>query len=111
MIIDAKKPYPFNITEAHSVRGCQLDANYCAVAEALKDSYHTQKKKILAVQVGVKRTVLVLPGKEIRYQTPKVLADALRVFDETHVLDVPAGKYRLLPLPKSLTKKYVRNRP
>src|ERR1700678_2308748 len=110
MIQEPKNPYYFQITDATVAKACVKDNNHCVVAESVRETSLSQGKQILAIQVGPKRTTIIMKGRELRYSTPNILENAIRTFDRTGEWPLPAGKYKLEPLPKSLTRTYVKAR-
>lgn len=113
-IIDSKTKFPVEISKRHVLKALeqtgQNDPSHCVVAEALKEGLRKQGTPALAVQVGPRRTVLVFPGKQIRYATAGALRNALIHWDTTGEWKLPEGTYNLNPVAKSHTKKYVKAR-
>lgn len=113
IVKDATKALQFKITQQHvdtARRKLEEDkkrtgrcerGRWCVIAQAMTDALGDLFDE---VWVGVAITKIFLNGKKtvVRYKTPKVLADALRCFDnsEGKEWNLKENVYALLPITK-----------
>lgn len=96
-IVDAVRPLPFTITKDDVRKAERNNPNKCSVAQGLLAT-HTEYQR---VHVGPKITKVVTATTITRYMTPKVLKNAIPVFDNSGVWGLPPGTYMLGAVPPS----------
>lgn len=104
-LLEPRQPFGFNILSEHVKNAVCKDKNKCVIVQALSAT-----GKVLSAEVGASITTIVTRRGVERYQTPKVLRDGLSNFDLTGQWDLPEGRYELMPVTKSQTKKAVRDK-
>lgn len=109
-IIDAKKPFSFEITHESVRDAIRNDATHCVVALGVQQTCKSRGLDILHMEVGPQRTTMIFTGRAVRYRTPEDLRKGLLEFDETGDWSLPLGAYVLKPLPKSLTFRGAKDR-
>ncbi len=94
-ILEAKKPYHFEVKQEDNDAALRCDKNNCAIAQAVKREMYG---KIIGVEIGSAIALVIYPGKIVRYSMPKNLRAGLLNFDETGQWSLKPGIYSLLPV-------------
>ncbi len=94
IIKDSQLPLFFDIKPAHVKKAKCKDPEHCVIAEAMRDAFGFQFESVL---VGASITKIIMPHMVMRFATPKVLREALKVFDNTGKWNLPPGTHALQP--------------
>lgn len=86
-VVDATRSLTIRVAPRHHKAALQCDGNKCVVAKAFDDSNVGEFYE--GVEVGITVTKIKVPGKIIRYATPKELRSYIREFDLTGKWNLP----------------------
>lgn len=98
--VDAKKSLVVTVAPKHFRGAKRCNGNECVVAQAMMDS--NVGEFVDGVEIGLTVTKISIPGKILRYATPKALAPYIKEFDDYGVWNMPVGEYIFKPLSRSM---------
>ena len=102
-LLEPRKSFKVYVSQDHRVNAVCKDKNNCVFAQAL-----SAIESVMSAEVGATITTIVARRGCERYQTPKLMRNGLENFDLTGQWDLSEGWYEFKPVPKSQTKKAVR---
>lgn len=100
---EPRKPFVVKVLPIHVKRAKPADPCLCVMAQAFCDT-----GRVMSAEVNATITTIIVRGGAERYQTPRAIREGLKRFDDTGKWDLPVGIYEFPPVPKSQTKKVIR---
>lgn len=100
VVVDALNSLLVTVSKKH-IRGAKrCNGKECLVAQAMMDS--NVGEFCDGVEIGLSVTKISIPGKILRYATPKALIPHIKHFDRHGVWNLPEGDYVFKPLSRSM---------